>query len=104
MTSTISHLGNAVTLKAFTFQEMTKQILGYKDTVKYGRKLWGGFNMSKKRYKKFERRFSTQETEEINQIIFNHLTGSSIWDSKKYGSASWTITVNLQTWEELENK
>ena len=102
MTSTMSHLGNAVTLKAFTSQGMMKQILGYKDTVKCGKKLWGGFNMSKKRYRKFEKNFSKQTTEEINRIILDHLVPTDMWDSKKYCSASWTITVNLQSWEELE--
>ena len=65
MTSTMSHLGNAVTLKAFTSQEMTKQILGYKDTVKYGKKLWGGFNMSK-RYN-----FSHEQLVEIHSGLKN---------------------------------
>ena len=100
MTSTMSHLGNAVTLKAFTSQEMTKQILGYKDTVRYGKKLWGGFNMSKKRYRKFEKHFNKQTTEEVNQIIADHLIPTDMWDSKKYKSMYWTITVNLQPWED----
>ena len=100
MTSTMSHLGNAVTLKAFTSQEMTKQILGYRDTVRYGKKLWGGFNMSKKRYRKFEKYFDKETTEKINNIIIDHIMGSGHWDSSKFCSADWTITVNLQPWED----
>ena len=100
MTSTMSHLGNAVTLKAFISQEMTKQMSGYKDTVKYGKKLWGGFNMSKKRYRKFEKYFDKETTEKINNIILDHIVPTQIWDSSKFCSADWTITVNLQPWEE----
>jgi len=28
---------------------------------------------------------------------------ATIWDNKKYCSMDWTITVNLQTWEDLED-
>ena len=59
--------------------------------------------MAKKRYRKFEKNFSKQTTEEVNRIILDHLVPTDMWDSKKYCSASWTITVNLQSWEELEN-
>ena len=100
MTSTMLMNQNAVTLKAFTSQEMTKQILGYKDTVRYGKKLWGGFNMSKKRYRKFEKYFDKETTEKINNIILDHIVPTKIWDSSKFCSADWTITVNLQPWEE----
>ena len=100
MTSTMSHLGNAVTLKAFTSQEMTKQILGLRDTAKCGKKLWGGFNMSKKRYRRFEKNFSKETTERINNIILEHIVSTGIWDSSKFCSADWTITVNLQPWED----
>ena len=103
MISTMFHLGNAVTLKAFISQEMTKQMGGYKDTAKYGKELWGGFNMSKKRYRKFEKNFSKQTTEEVNRIILDHLVPTDMWDPLKYCSADWTITVNLQSWEELKN-
>jgi len=65
MTSTMSHLGNAVTLKAFISQEMTKQMSGLKDTVKYGKELWGGFNMSK-RYN-----FSHEQLVEIHSGLKN---------------------------------
>ena len=100
MTSTMSHLGNAVTLKAFISQEMTKQTSGYKDIVKYGKELWGGFNMSKKRYRKFEKYFDKETTEKINNIILDHIVPTKIWDSSKFCSADWTITVNLQPWED----
>jgi len=56
----------------------------------------------KKRFRKFEKNFSKQTTEEINRIILDHLVPTSMWDSEKYCSASWTITVNLQSWEDLE--
>ena len=100
MTSTMLMNQNAVTLKLIFLMIMTKQILGYKDTVRYGKKLWGGFNMSKKRYRKFEKHFNKQTTEEVNQIIADHLIPTDMWDSKKYKSMYWTITVNLQPWEE----
>lgn len=60
--------------------------------------------MAKKRIRKFEKTFSKQTTEEINRIILDHLVPTDMWDSEKYCSASWTITVNLQPWEELENE
>ena len=60
--------------------------------------------MAKKRIRKFEKTFSKQTTEEINRIILDHLVPTDMWDSSKYCSASWTITVNLQPWEELENE
>ena len=100
MTSTMSHLGNAVMLKAFISQEMTKQMNGYKDTAKYGKELWGGFNMSKKRYRKFEKNFDKETTEQINNIIIDHIMATGHWDSLKFCSADWTITVNLQPWED----
>ena len=100
MTSTMLRNLNAVTLKAFTSQEMTKQILGFKDTVRCGKKLWGGFNMSKKRYRKFEKFFNKETTEEINNIIIDHIMAAGHWDSSKFCSADWTITVNLQPWED----
>ena len=100
MTSTMFHLGNAVTLKAFISQETTKQMSGYKDTAKYGKELWGGFNMSKKRYRKFEKYFDKETTEKINNIILDHIVPTKIWDSSKFCSADWTITVNLQPWED----
>ena len=56
--------------------------------------------MSKKRYRKFEKHFNKQTTEEVNQIIADHLIPTDMWDSKKYKSMYWTITVNLQPWEE----
>ena len=56
----------------------------------------------KKQIKNFEQNFSKQTMEEINRIIADHLIPTSMWDSKKYCSMSWKITVNLQTWEELE--
>ena len=99
MTSTMLMNQNAVTLKLIFLMIMTKQILGYKDTVRYGKKLWGGFNMSKKRYRKFEKNFSKQTTEEVNRIILDHLVPTDMWDSSKFCSADWTITVNLQPWE-----
>ena len=100
----MSHLGNAVTLKVITSQGMTKQMLGLRDTAKYGKQQWGGFNMPKKRYRKFEKYFNKETTERINNIILEHIVPTGIWDSSKFCSADWTITVNLQTWEELENK
>ena len=42
--------------------------------------------------------------EEINDIIRDHLIPTSMWDSEKYCSMSWKITVDLQTWDELEEK
>ena len=60
--------------------------------------------MAKKRIRKFEKTFSKQTTEEINRIILDHLVPTDMWDSEKYCSASWTITVNLKSWEELENE
>ena len=56
--------------------------------------------MAKKRYRKFEKHFNKQTTEEVNQIIADHLIPTDMWDSKKYKSMYWTITVNLQPWEE----
>ena len=60
--------------------------------------------MAKKRYRKFEKNFSKQTTEEVNRIILDHLVPTDMWDSSKYCSADWTITVNLQSWDELEQK
>ena len=56
----------------------------------------------KKQIRNFEQNFSKQTMEEINRIIADHLIPTSMWDSKKYCNMSWKITVNLQTWEELE--
>ena len=56
----------------------------------------------KKRFRKFEKNFSKQTTEEINDIIRDEVM-ATIWDNKKYCSMDWTITVNMQTWEDLEN-
>ena len=36
-------------------------------------------------------------------IIRDQLIPTSMWDSEKYCSMSWKITVDLQTWEDLEN-
>ena len=58
----------------------------------------------KKQIRNFEQNFSKQTMEEINRIIADHLIPTSMWDSKKYCSMSWKITVNLQTWEELEEE
>jgi len=55
----------------------------------------------KKRFRKFEKNFSKQTTEEINDIIRDEVM-ATIWDNKKYCSMEWTITVNMQTWEDLE--
>jgi len=57
---------------------------------------------SKKRFRKFEKNFSKQTTEEINDII-RDVVMATIWDNKKYCSMDWTITVNMQTWENLED-
>ena len=59
--------------------------------------------MAKKRYRKFEKYFDKETTERINNIILDHIVPTKIWDSSKFCSADWTITVNLQPWEELEN-
>ena len=56
--------------------------------------------MSKKRYRKFEKYFDKETTEKINNIILDHIVPTQIWDSSKFCSADWTITVNLQPWEE----
>ena len=56
--------------------------------------------MAKKRYRKFEKNFNKQTTEEINRIILDHLVPTDMWDSSKFCSADWTITVNLQPWED----
>ena len=55
----------------------------------------------KKRFRKFEKNFSKQTTEEINDIIRDEVM-ATIWDNEKYCSMVWTITVNMQTWEDLE--
>jgi len=57
----------------------------------------------KKQIRNFEKNFSKQTMEEINRIIADHLIPTSMWDSEKYCSMSWKITVDLQTWEDLEN-
>ena len=57
----------------------------------------------KKQIRNFEKNFSKQTMEEINDIIRDHLIPTSMWDSEKYCSMSWKITVDLQTWEDLEN-
>ena len=56
--------------------------------------------MSKKRYRKFEKYFDKETKEKINNIIIDHIVPTKIWDSSKFCSADWTITVNLQPWEE----
>ena len=57
----------------------------------------------RKQIRNFEKNFSKQTMEEINGIIADHLIPTSMWDSEKYCSMSWKITVDLQTWEDLEN-
>ena len=56
----------------------------------------------RKQIRNFEKNFSKQTMEEINDIIRDHLIPTSMWDSEKYCSMSWKITVDLQTWEDLE--
>ena len=56
--------------------------------------------MPKKRYRKFEKYFDKETKEKINNIIIDHIVPTKIWDSSKFCSADWTITVNLQPWEE----
>ena len=56
----------------------------------------------RKQIRNFEQNFSKQTMEEINGIIADHLIPTSMWDSDKYCSMSWKITVDLQTWEDLE--
>ena len=56
--------------------------------------------MAKKRYRKFEKYFDKETKEKINNIIIDHIVPTKIWDSSKFCSADWTITVNLQPWEE----
>ena len=57
----------------------------------------------RKQIRNFENNFSKQTMEEINDIIRDYLIPTSMWDSEKYCSMSWKITVDLQTWEDLEN-
>ncbi len=56
--------------------------------------------MAKKRYRKFEKYFDEETKEKINNIIIDHIVPTKIWDSSKFCSADWTITVNLQPWED----
>ena len=56
--------------------------------------------MPKKRYRKFEKYFDKETMEEVNNIIIDNLIPTPMWDSNKYKSMYWTITVNLQPWEE----
>ena len=56
----------------------------------------------KKQIRNFQQNFSKQTMEEINRIIADHLIPTSMWDSKKYCSMSWKITVDLQTWEDTK--
>ena len=56
--------------------------------------------MARKRYRKFEKNFSKETMEEVNNIIIDNLIPTPMWDSNKYKSMYWTITVNLQPWEE----
>ena len=55
----------------------------------------------RKQIRNFEKHFSKQTMEEINDIIRDEVM-ATIWDNKKYCSMEWTITVNMQTWEDLE--
>ena len=57
----------------------------------------------RKQIRNFEKFFTKQTMEEINRIIAEYLIPTSMWDSEKYCSMSWKITVDLQTWEDLEN-
>jgi hypothetical protein len=92
MTST-THADNLlITEQDIRFLQKQKQLMQF-STLSWRRK------MAKKRYRKFEKHFNKQTTEEVNQIIADHLIPTDMWDSKKYKSMYWTITVNLQPWE-----
>ena len=56
----------------------------------------------RKQIRNFEKNFTKQTMEEINDIVRDYLIPTSMWDSDKYCSMSCKITVDLQTWEDLE--